>query len=340
MSCNGTSSESASLSESDSLHIEELLMQSQNLSKSNQYIESIETCSEILSIQSANETALTRRAYAYIQLDSIKLSVLDYNHILLFNPNNKNALLNRGNLAYEFKHYEYAIQDFTSIIQKVNVFPDSFYLDVAHYMRGNCYKEIHEWNNAIIDFETAISLGFTSGLDMTFMKIGDCFEAISNYDSAIVYYSKSIEFSPEDHSLYNRRGIAYAESEQFDLALADYSKAIDLGGNWHSNRATVYQELGQLDKALQDVNTAIEITPINDWAYGNRASILLDMKRYHEAIPDFKTMLQYDTTAFLMYGLGKCYVETDNIDLALEFLQGAIELGSEEASSELEKLGL
>ena len=58
---------------------------------------------------------------------------------------------------------------------------------------------------------------------------------------------------------YNNRGIAYIWKKQYDLAIADFNKAIELdpkNGKAYNNRAIVYSYQGETDKARQDLHKA------------------------------------------------------------------------------------
>ena len=46
------------------------------------------------------------------------------------------------------------------------------------------------------------------------------------YDSAIKDYSKVIELNPQYDEAYYNRGIAYSDKQEYDSAIKDYSKAI------------------------------------------------------------------------------------------------------------------
>src|SRR3974390_2553835 len=61
---------------------------------------------------------------------------------------------------------------------------------------------------------------------------------------------------------YNNRGNAYSTQGQFDLAIQDYDKSINLDPNFAkplNNRGVAYKKQGDYDRALQDFNAAIFI---------------------------------------------------------------------------------
>jgi tetratricopeptide (TPR) repeat protein len=64
--------------------------------------------------------------------------------------------------------------------------------------------------------------------------------------------------------VYNIRGIAYGKKGEYDNAIADYTRAIEIDPNdaWaYCNRGGAYDEKGDYDKAIADYTQAIEIDP-------------------------------------------------------------------------------
>ena len=59
-----------------------------------------------------------------------------------------------------------------------------------------------------------------------FLRKGKKNSSVDNADSAISNYSKAIKINPKFVKAYNNRGIAYIWKKQYDLAIADFNKAI------------------------------------------------------------------------------------------------------------------
>jgi Flp pilus assembly protein TadD len=77
-----------------------------------------------------------------------------------------------------------------------------------------------------------------------------------------------------DPKFYNNRGIAYAEKGQYDQAISDFSKAIEINpryGKAYNNRGIVYRLTGRYDQAISDFNKAIEINPMDAQTHNNLA---------------------------------------------------------------------
>ena len=190
---------------------------------------------------------------------------------------------------------------------------------------------------AIDDYKIALLISNEIDSNNTLMDLGDCFEVLNQYDSAIFYYSMALERAPTQN-LFNRRGIVYGENEQFELAIQDFSESIRLGGNWYNNRAQTYLKMGLFREALEDANKDVELHAKSEWAYGNRAHILFEMNRFNDAIDDYFRALEFNDSDYILLGIGKCYIKLDSLDQGKYYLKLAADSGSEEAQSELEKI--
>ena len=81
----------------------------------------------------------------------------------------------------------------------------------------------------------------------------------SQYDNAIAESSKAIELKPKYWEAYVIRGAAYAEKGQMDKAIADFSEVIRLNPkdpNGYRNRSVAYSKIGEKEKALADLTQA------------------------------------------------------------------------------------
>jgi len=84
-----------------------------------------------------------------------------------------------------------------------------------------------------------------------------------------------------DAKFYNNRGTDRGEKGQYDEAISDFKKAIEINPRYnkaYNNRGIVYRLKGQYDQAVSDFNKAIEINPLDAEAYNNLAWLFATAK--------------------------------------------------------------
>lgn len=89
------------------------------------------------------------------------------------------------------------------------------------------------------------------------------------YDLAVADYSKVIELKPDDTSTYLNRGLAFYNKKSYDLAIADYNKVIELNPKEpmaYLNRGESHEKMGNLQKAISDYQKATELDASNELA--------------------------------------------------------------------------
>lgn len=161
---------------------------------------------------------------------------------------------------------------------------------------------IYEWNkdwvnaiNAYNEFEKEYGSSQSIYFDRSscFFEIGDCEMAIKDITSNIENGDGT------DHVLFNRRGLYYFNAEQYDLAIEDYSKEIELSPTsmvGYCARGYCYEFNGDYDKALEDYNAGIDVDESYQ-LYLRRGRLRLKMNEQLLAKADFEEVLKRDTIA-------------------------------------------
>ena len=94
-----------------------------------------------------------------------------------------------------------------------------------------------------------------------------------DYQRAIANFSKAIELNPQFFEAYYNRGVAYADQENFDEAIANYNQVIELNPQFaqaYNARGIAYSLRGDFEKALPDFSKMIEFNPQSAQAYCHR----------------------------------------------------------------------
>ena len=103
-------------------------------------------------------------------------------------------------------------------------------------------------------------------LSVDYLNRGVVWANKGDWDKAIIDYSKALEINSEHVMVYNNRGNAWAEKGDLDQAIADYAKSLGINPEYYDayyNRGIAWANKGEWDKAIEDFTRAIEIDPVN-----------------------------------------------------------------------------
>ncbi|HEY8225619.1 MAG TPA: tetratricopeptide repeat protein [Pyrinomonadaceae bacterium] len=119
----------------------------------------------------------------------------------------------------------------------------------------------------------------------------------NDFDAAIANFSKAIELNGENLEFcFYFRGIALYRLGKVDDAIADLTKAISLKQHprFYDDRGNLLAQKGDLDGAIADLNKAIEIEPKYAKAYGDRGVVRLMRGEQADAESDLKKCFELD----------------------------------------------
>lgn len=94
----------------------------------------------------------------------------------------------------------------------------------------------------------------------------ECFNGRS-YRKAILCYTKALELSPNDETLYSNRAVAYLKNGNLELALQDAIKCTTLKPDWvkgYFRLGTVYFELKKYELAKSALERALSLDPTSE----------------------------------------------------------------------------
>ncbi|MCX6907539.1 MAG: tetratricopeptide repeat protein [Verrucomicrobia bacterium] len=112
----------------------------------------------------------------------------------------------------------------------------------------------------------------------------------SNLDEQVKLLASAIQLAPESADARTARGDAYMMKGDYDLAISDYSRSIELRpsiGTPYNNRGVAFVRKGDHARAMQDFDKAIELNPTLAGAFYNRADANMFQQSYDRAIVDF-----------------------------------------------------
>jgi tetratricopeptide (TPR) repeat protein len=115
------------------------------------------------------------------------------------------------------------------------------------------------------------------------------------WEKAIAEFSKAIDLNPNLARAYGSRGDAYSSEGQFDRAIADYTVAIELDPNndtAYLDRGNAYDNKSEYSKAIADYTSAVTLNPKLAEAYNNRGYVYFETGDYNRAITDYTMAIE------------------------------------------------
>ncbi len=113
-----------------------------------------------------------------------------------------------------------------------------------------------------IDFNPTVTLTRRSTEALAFSNRGDMYANQGQYDLAIAEYNRALELNPSDAEAFNNRGAMYINRGQHDLAIADFNRALELNPRYamaYNNRGWFLLMLGDTTKACSDAKRGCEL---------------------------------------------------------------------------------
>jgi tetratricopeptide (TPR) repeat protein len=189
------------------------------------------------------------------------------------------------------------------------------------------------YDAAVATWTKAIELG-TLGKDnlaIAYIRRGVAYREKKQYDRAIEDYNKAIELNPGDARVYVGRAAVYSMNGQYDRVVEDCSKALELDpklADAYINRGRAYFGKQQYDRAIEDYNKAIDLDPKYARGYHNRGNAYIGKKQYSRAIEDYNKAIELDQKYAASYYNKACvYSLMNNTQESCRWLGTAVEKG-------------
>jgi len=113
----------------------------------------------------------------------------------------------------------------------------------------------------------------TQVLAIAYNNRGNAYTSQGQYDLAIQDYDKSINLDPTYAKPLNNRGVAYRRKGELELAIKDFDAAIKLDPNYIDaliNRAEIREQQSDHSGALKDLDEAVKLQPKTDMVWNER----------------------------------------------------------------------
>ncbi len=285
-----------------------------------QYVDAIDDFKMVISLYPNVPHAYAQRGFCYMQIGQYSKGVDDCTTAIRLDPSDQFSIKNRM-MAYEIlgKH-DLAKQDAERLKRPVvsgdwirtceEKMRHGKYHDaiaecnrclsvnsktyMAYYMRGLAYKKLEQYDNAIADFNTALSLNKNAA--GSYYDRAQCYSETQQYGKALTDLNSAANLTPQvlkNPDFFKFRAIAFSGSGQFEMAIKDYSRMIELNptnADAYILQAELFDKVGSIAKAIENYSQVIHLKPKDDTARFRRAFDLRKQGKYQEALNDYNAL--------------------------------------------------
>lgn len=197
-----------------------------------------------------------------------------------------------------------------------------------HRIKGEIFSQLQLNKQAIDEFKNALE-GTADNLDEIYSSIAYEYCNLGDYESAIVYFKKALEFDPENESFLYELTFCAEMIQKHELIVDFLLQYIDKNPYSKSawfNLGSIYSSIPDYEKAIDafDFVLAIDDTFVN--AYINKGTAYSSLEKYEEALKAYKESLKYETPEEMTYYfIGECYEKLGQLENAEDFYRKAIE---------------
>jgi len=311
------------------------------------YKEALNSYTKALKVNKNNTNVLFDRANLYYTMGDYSASDADWRRVIKIDNNNVNAQVGLARNMIARRQIDEAIRELNRL-ERIDPRKQRIYR-----YRCQAYDEKNNYRQAIDDLITWIYYDDIDRFKERFLlrfaehefiylmaKISDMvvndkdndlkwlniriflYEKHDMWLEAINDYNTFEELLSYSHnSIYLGRGICYTELGQYDKAIAEFDKGIDLLENvWlYLYRARAYRLKGDYKLAIADFNKVIELDPMNSYAYYMRGWTKEFDKDFQGALKDFTAAIELDREyAYTYVARGRLYQRILNQPLLAE----------------------
>jgi tetratricopeptide (TPR) repeat protein len=207
----------------------------------------------------------------------------------------------------------------------------------AYNQRGDFHYECKRYNNALADYNHALALDAKSAEAMS--NRGWVFYQKKDPTTALAEFNAALAVQPAlMYGLWGR-GMVHRDQEKLTESLDDFTNAIrhasDLKqlAELHNERGNTYYAQEKYDLALADYDRAIEKEPKLAWAHANRGDALAQLKRYDEAFKSLDAAIALNPRGADPFWniAGNAWFARERYDFAVNMYASAIQINPAEA---------
>jgi tetratricopeptide (TPR) repeat protein len=207
------------------------------LSNLGRYEEAITCYDKALEIKPDHHGAWYNRGIALGNLGRNEEAITCYDKALEIKPNHHEAWYNQGCALGNLGRNKEAIAAYDQALQIKPDFPEAL-------NNQSVVLDILKFEEMIATYEAEqIKPDYHNAWHKNF---GNALYQMANYQEAVTSYDQALRFKPDDHEVWNNRGVALSNLGRYEEAIASYDRAVEIKSDYQDawyNRGIALRQL-------------------------------------------------------------------------------------------------
>ena len=283
-------------------------------------------------VKNTTINAIAERAFNNIKNYHSKTAQEGFDSILVMDKHNVLG-------AYGLAFCKFADGDYENSIELLNPLINvNLKNGFLYSLRGRSYMALDNLENAAENFKKAKEYGAN---ELDYLSLSQCLFYMGDFNNSILEADNFITKQALKPDGFIVKGLAKAGLKEYDAALAEMEKAIELNSKnsfTHYQTARICVEMKDFNKAVKSINKAIKLDAENSEVVQLRAEIKYELHDYTNAIFDCNKVLELgDSSANTYLIRGKSNLKIGLKKEACVDFKKALTMGNKEVESLIAK---
>lgn len=295
------------------------------LQKKGDYEEAIKVYNYIINIEDFKRDVLQEIAFCYTVMGDYKKSVEYYNLAIDEDPFDYELWFNIGVIYSQNEQYTKAIDSYDMVL----AIQEDFYPAIVQ--KADSFSAIGKLSEAISWYE--IALEYAPKDREVMQQLAGAYADNEEYGKAIKLFTKVIAKFPYNYQAYFGRGICFDALEQFEEAILDYNRALEFNNNvvelWYAKGDTHYN-LSQKYDAVDSYKKVIELDPFNFECMEDLGRLYIELNKLvyaEEVLLECASLSPKHATAYYLIGKIKAY--QGRLEESAKYISDSLKLDSD-----------
>jgi serine/threonine protein kinase/Flp pilus assembly protein TadD len=285
-----------------------------------------------LAMQAGAEDAWTYFGYAAVLKSQGEVDgALEYfSDAITEAPDFGQAYFERGLIYFDRGFYYLALKDFNQAAKN-----EPFDLAMVYNARGLSYMYLGKLDKALPEYDQAIELAEGDTLWIAQQNRGDLYLGWGDYEQARADFDLSEENGNPNAYLYQQRAVAALNLEDYQAALEDINRSLELyndngeeSGYAYAVQGDIYYSLGEDSAAVESYSQALNLNYSTPQLYLRRGESYFHLDDFGAAVQDFDQAIALDEAYWEAYQKrGESHIRLEEYQAAIDNFNLLVENG-------------